>query len=324
MRLVRYILYCVLAYLLFSFTLAIILGEWALRPVRIPLHMRTSAQSAFARFGAGLQDVSINASDGTRLEAWFARPASSNGNAVILVHGVGDNREGMVGFAQLFLSSGYSVLLPDSRGNGLSGGFPTYGILEARDVHDWYNWLENSQHVHCVFGMGESMGAAIVLQSTRRTPFCAVVAESPFADFRQIAYIRVGQIFHSGEWVGFALRPTVELALVYGKLKRGVYLANAAPDKEVRQTRVPILLIHGLQDSNIPARQSELIRAQNPEHIVIWEVPGADHCGASSVEPEQFRERVLSWFNSHELRRTTALHTQSSSSSACTRPVIPI
>jgi hypothetical protein len=104
----------------------------------------------------------------------------------------------MMGFAELFLSSGYAVLVPDSRAQGESGGeFPTYGLKESDDVHRWFKWLV-MQHSRCVFGMGESMGAAIVLQAVKTTPFCAVVAESSFASFRQIAYLRVGQFFHVG------------------------------------------------------------------------------------------------------------------------------
>jgi hypothetical protein len=73
------------------------------------------------------------------------------------------------------------------------------------------------QHPKCIFGMGESMGAAIVLQSVKTTPFCAVVAESSFASFRQIAYVRVGQFFQSGTWLGrIALRPAMELAVNTG------------------------------------------------------------------------------------------------------------
>ena len=42
----------------------------------------------------------------------------------------------MFGFAELFLSKGFAVLLPDSRGQGESGGdFPTYGVKETDDVH---------------------------------------------------------------------------------------------------------------------------------------------------------------------------------------------
>ena len=301
MRLRRVLLRCGMGYLLCNTILAVILTEVAFRPQRLPLRFPALAQATAARFDANLKDVAVTAPDGVRLSGWFARPAKSNGNAVILLHGVADNREGMGGFGALFLSHGYSVLLPDSRAHGLSGGsFPTYGFKEASDVRAWYDWLDDYDRPSCVFGMGESMGAAIVLQALETAPFCAVVAESPFASFRQIAYIRVGQVFHTGSWLGkSALRPAIELALIYARLTRGVDLTSESPEQSVAATHVPVLLIHGLADDNIPPRQSEMLRARNPVSVALWEVPKAGHCGASSTVPAEFNSRVIFWFGLH-------------------------
>jgi uncharacterized protein len=301
-RVIRTVTIC---YALLCTILAVFLGELAFRPQRIALRKRQSAKTIAARFGAALQDVSISARDGVQLRGWFASPANANGDAVILLHGVGDNREGMGGFAELFLSKGYAVLLPDSRGEGESDGrFPTYGIKESDDVRHWIDWLAAQKHPQCVFGMGESMGAGILLQAVRaETRFCAVVAESPFASFRQIAYVRVGQLAGTGAWLGkVALRPAVELAFLYGRITRGVFLTDASPEDAVVGSRVPILLIHGLSDHNIPFQQSEWIRDHNPSDITLWEVPGAGHCGAVSVVPEEFDTRVVGWFSAHDHR----------------------
>jgi alpha/beta superfamily hydrolase len=66
----------------------------------------------------------------------------------------------MMGFAELFLSNGFAVLVPDSRAQGESGrDFPTYGLEERDDVHRWFDWLVMQRHPKCVFGMGESRWA---------------------------------------------------------------------------------------------------------------------------------------------------------------------
>jgi dipeptidyl aminopeptidase/acylaminoacyl peptidase len=305
-RVIRIVVIC---YALFSAILAIFLGELAFRPQRIRIKERQSAEATATRFGATLRDVAVTGSDGSHLQGWFARPAKANGDAVILLHGVGDNRQGMMGFAELFLSNGFAVLVPDSRAEGESGGdFPTYGLKESNDVHRWFEWLVIQQHPDCVFGMGESMGAAILLQSVEKEyRFCAVIAESSFASFRQIAYVRVGQFFHTGPWLGrVALRPAVEIAFLYGRATRGINLADASPERSVVGSRVPILLIHGLADANIPFRQSERIRAHDPVEIVLWEVPLAGHCGAVNAAGQEFNTRVLGWFTSHDREYSAA------------------
>lgn len=96
-------------YALFCAILAIFLGKLAFRPQRVPVKKRQPAEGTAARFGAPLQDVSVIASDGNQLRGWFGRPSSANGDAVILLHGVGDNRQGMMGFAELF--RGFAVLV---------------------------------------------------------------------------------------------------------------------------------------------------------------------------------------------------------------------
>jgi uncharacterized protein len=289
----------VLAYLLSSILLAVFLGEAAFHPQRAAIDSAAAIRRA-DRIGASLQEVAIASTDGTQLRGWFLRPAHPNGDAAILLHGVGDSRQGMLGLAEMCLDRGYSVLLPDCRGHGLSGGVPSYGVREADDVALWGEWLRSHAKPACLFGLGQSMGASILLQATGKLPFRAVVAEAPFSGFRQIGYIRVGQFFGTGAWLGkIVLRPAVELAFLYGRMRYGVWLPDASPETAAASNRVPILLIHGLADTNIPVGESEKISARNPGCILLWRVPHAGHCGARGAAGAEFDRRVLEWFDSH-------------------------
>jgi dipeptidyl aminopeptidase/acylaminoacyl peptidase len=73
----------------------------------------------------------------------------------------------------------------------------------------------------------------------------------------------------------------------------------ASPEKAVVGIKTPILLIHGLEDHNIPPCHSDLIQAKNPSSVVVWKVPGAFHTGAHKAAPQEFEQRVLRWFGEH-------------------------
>lgn len=244
---------------------------------------------------------SLQTGDGITLRAWEIRPRTTNGNVVIVLHGAGDNRTSMLGYAQLLLDHGYSVLLPDSRAHGESGGdLSTYGLLERNDIRQWFDRLRNREHFPCIYGLGESMGAAQLLQSLQVEPgFCAVVAESPFSNFHEIAYDRVGQFFHVDSWLGrTVLRPMVISAFVYARWKYGLNLSEVAPETAVASTSVPVLLIHGEEDRNIPIRHSLRIQSKN-SGVKLWKVHNAGHCGAIGANPEEFNRMVMGWFSQH-------------------------
>jgi uncharacterized protein len=262
---------------------------------------RTNVQAAANAASQEFGDVTLATQDGTVLHAWFIRPPHANGNAVVLLHGVSDNRLGVYGYGKWLLENNYAVLLPDARGHGQSGGLATYGLRESNDIHQWVNWLEETYHPRCVYGLGESMGAAELLQSLPKEPrFCAVVAESPFASFREVAYARFGRQFHTGPWLGSTFfRPTVEVGFLFVRLRYGLNMENASPKKAVEGSVIPVMLIHGLDDHNIPPFHSDEIQSHNPSNIVVWKVPGAAHTGAHKVAPQEFERKVLGWFAAH-------------------------
>ena len=219
---------------------------------------------------------------------------------MILLHGLSDNRASMIGYAELLLDHQFSVLMPDARAHGASDGvLATYGVIERNDIHQWFNWLTASEHPACIYGLGESMGAAQLLQSLAAEPrFCAVIAESSFSNFHEIAYDRVGQFFQTGPWLGRSVfRPAIEVAFAYGRWKYHLDLTQVSPETAVASSQVPVLLIHGIEDSNIPVRHSRRIAARNPR-VVLWEVPNADHCGAIGGAPREFERKLLQQFAS--------------------------
>lgn len=289
-------------YVILAIICGIFLAEITLHLPRRPLRYEARAATIVReQFHTQLQNVSIQANDGVELNAWYVQPNNANGSAVILLHGITDNREGTAGFAPMFLNQGYTVLMPDSRAHGESGGtIATYGIRERYDIQRWTAWLKQRSN-DCVYLFGESMGAAISLQATEVVPeLCAVAVESPFSTFREIAYDRMAGNTPFGTWFWrSAGRPVIEIALAYTRFRYHVDLTQADPEQAMEHSRVPALLIAGTADHNIPMRHSAELMRTSGSHASLWIVQGAGHGGAVSVAGPEFEHRIFDWFQQH-------------------------
>ena len=246
--------------------------------------------------------AAIRASDGAEMKAWFVRPRarSGSGRCVAVLHGVGDSRLGAEGFAGMLLDAGYSVLLPDSRGHGESGGeFVTYGLLERSDAIGWAHWMRG-QGCTEIYGLGESLGASILIQASAVEPvFRAIAAECPFADLSAAGEERMRRMLPlRGPAASGVSWFVVASGIAYARVRYGLDFRQVNPVAAMRRTQTPILLIHGTADERTPFWHSQRLAQASPR-AVLWLVPGAGHVRASAADPAGFRQRVLGWFAAH-------------------------
>jgi dipeptidyl aminopeptidase/acylaminoacyl peptidase len=91
----------------------------------------------------------------------------------------------------------------------------------------------------------------------------------------------------------------VRFGFLYTRLVYGIDLRQASPAAAIRSAHIPILLIHGASDTNIPPSQSMALHALNPQWTELWLVPGAYHVSAVAAQPREYVRRVTAWFESH-------------------------
>jgi uncharacterized protein len=310
----KIILIICLTYLLFSAIAGVVVAEASLKLVRRPLrHRQEIAAFVGGQYHSELREVSIRAADGVTLRGWYVRPNQFNGDAVILLHGITDNREGVAGYGKLFLDHGYAVLLPDARRHGESGGdLATYGLKESDDVHRWVDWLYSGEidPSQCVYGFGESYGAALMLQSLAvESRYCGVAVESSFSTARDMSYERVSGPLHLRPWFGKTLGlPVIASAVWYARFRYGIDLLAPSPLQGVTHSNVPVLLIHGARDQSISPHHAMVLAKADPEHAQLWLVPNAGHTMAWAASHQEFEDRVLGWFSVHRGAPALANH----------------
>jgi uncharacterized protein len=276
------------------------IGGGILHPARLNRMRLDETNQMLKRTGSTKSDFSAQAFDGVPLKGWKVRPPTSDGDWVLLYHGVSDNRTGVLGHAEFLLRRGFGVLMMDSRDQGESGGaMATYGWKERYDTVAITNALYASEKVRHLYALGVSMGGAIALQSAAVEPRIeAVVAEAPFASLREVSYDYAG--LPAGSWLGKTLfRPAPMMAMHSVEKEGGFKPEDVSPEKAVGTRAFRVLLICSRRDSTIPCRHAERIYKAAVGPKELWVVQGAGHAAALGQAPAEYERRTISLFEDY-------------------------
>jgi pimeloyl-ACP methyl ester carboxylesterase len=295
----------ILVILLVTPPLAAAIGGWLAGPSFLhPIRRELSADSVrdatgtFLQIGARREEFDVRERDGILLRGWKVTPRKPTGDWVVLFHGVADNRMGVMEHARVLLLAGYGVVMMDARAHGASeGSMATYGWLERIDSRAIVDALETAEHPRHLFALGESMGAGIALQSAAiDTRIESVVAEAAFASLQEAAYDYAG--LQRYPWLGKTLlAPGAWMVVFRGERIAGFPAVEVSPERAVAARPFPVLLICDQADTTLPCRHTERIYGAAIGYKELWVVPRAFHTAALGYEPEEFKRRVLNFFN---------------------------
>ncbi len=240
------------------------------------------------------QDLSLDSRFGYSLQGTYIPNPVRTENTLIFLHGFTENRLVGLNYVNLYLNSGYNLLLVDSRAHGDSGGDSvTWGVYEKYDLDQWVDWIHNKFPGGSIGVHGISMGAATALlhaelnESNKRVKF--YVADSAYSDLNALLALQMEQRLQlPGNISPQLLLPYVN-AVAF--LKSQFTFDQASPLRAVRNVTTPILYIHGEADKLVPASMSqELYRAtKGPRQINTF--PRAEH--VSSLYNDRYRYRTL-------------------------------
>ena len=195
------------------------------------------------------------------------------------------------GGLQLALSAGANVLLVDQRAHGKSEGKTiTFGVKERFDVISWIDYVRGRYPDAQIYIEGISMGAATVLTAAgfdlAEKNVRGVLADCPYSSpFGIVSLVADRELK-----VKYITYPFIFLgALIFG----GFNIRSASPMQAVKNTTVPILIIHGTTDNYVPFYMSEDIYAQNKDKITLVPVPNAPHGLSYIVDTESYKKEFF-------------------------------
>lgn len=261
---------------------------------------------------AEVRPITYKARDGLEITGYLTLPRGSDPKdlpLVVLPHGGPASRDGP-GFdwwAQALASRGYAVLQPNFRGSDgfgktfLEAGYGQFGRLMQTDLSDGVRDLANRGIIDpkrvCI--VGASYGGYAALAGAVLDPgvYRCAAAIAGISDLRRFMDSRV-QV--GGPRQNAALRYWSRFLGVDGR--RDPDLAAISPITYVDKVDIPILLVHGKDDTVVRYEQSEMMvralrRAGKPVEFVT--LPDEDHWLSRGATRLKMLEAVVAFLEKH-------------------------
>jgi uncharacterized protein len=203
--------------------------------------------------------------DGVVLRGWRFPAKGPRRGTVIFLHGVADNRQGVIGIADRFTPLGFDVVGYDSRAHGESDGdVCTYGYFERRDLARVLDRVASP-----VALIGHSLGAAVALQAAPNEPrVFAIVAAETFADLRSIVRDRARRLL-----LPHVMQRAFEVAEERGAFR----IDHVSPLRAAAHVAQPVLVVHGAADVETRPDHSRRVYAVLPGPKRLLIVPNEGH-----------------------------------------------
>ena len=221
--------------------------------------------------GLPLEEVWFAAKDGTRLFGWFLEPPDPYAPVLVWAHGnAGNISHRLDPLAELY-RRGLGIFLFDYRGYGLSQGDPSEEGLYL-DVAAAYDFLATQKKIPAgrIIAYGTSLGGTVAGELACRREVAGLILETTFPSIEAVAR----SVFR-GLPAHLLIRARFELG------------------RRLKEVHVPVLVLHGDQDTMIPYELGRAVfdAAHEPKEFVT--IRGADHNDLHLVGGEIYYEALL-------------------------------
>lgn len=196
------------------------------------------------------------------------------------------------GGSELSFQLGHNLLLVDQRAHGQSEGRSiAFGIQERQDVLSWaYYAVDRFGKETKIILYGISMGAATVLMaSDLELPpnVKGIIADCPYASPMEI-------ISHVAKQMPFPHWLVKPFVIIGAKVYGGFDIRETDAVRAVKNTKVPILIIHGEDDRFVPCEMSDIV-THNPTLVSRHTFPDAAH-GISYLADRPRYQKIVTEF----------------------------
>jgi pimeloyl-ACP methyl ester carboxylesterase len=262
---------------------------------------------------ADAEDVRLTTEDGVQLAGCYLRARTIRRGVILFGLEFGSNRWSCLPYCEHLLEDGYDVFAFELRGQGDSDCPADYHPLqwvtdyEVRDTRAAVNYLkarpDADERGIGFFGISKGAGAGLEV-AARDSYIRCCVTDGVFATYTTLVpYMRQWyRIYQPTSRQGltpswyYGMHGLIALRWIEQERNcRFVHLEKAI----ARLAPRPLLMIHGGEDTYIKPETTRMLFAIARQPKELWIADGARHNQALQSAGEEYRRRVLEFFNAH-------------------------
>jgi alpha-beta hydrolase superfamily lysophospholipase len=207
------------------------------------------------------ETISIITKDGLNLACWYAKADSNARGTVVMFHGHGSSKSGMIKEATAFHTLGWNVFMTDFRAHGNSeGNTCTIGYDESKDVQAAYSYVNASGEKNIVL-WGISLGASTILSAMDQFNIkpSKLILEMPFGTLQDGVKGRL-RMMH------IPVEPMSTLLTFWGGVEQRNWGFDFRPQDFASKVNCPVLLQWGINDPRVTKDETHAIYKNLASH----------------------------------------------------------
>ncbi len=262
-----------------------------IKPAKLPLKILPE------HFSLAYEPIQLQTDDGIFLKGWFIPSVKGQSEKTIIIcHGWGSNKGEILRDTHFLAEQGYNLFYFDFRASGESKGtVSTIGYLEAKDFNAAYKFLKTYkvEEARSIGLLGLSMGSSVAIYAaSKNKEIKCLVAENAF-----YSYTRV---IANWSWLRMKMPywPLVPITLFFVRMKLKADPDEYSPKYNIGEVEKPVLFVNAEHDDLVPIKDGKkLFEKCASEKKELWIVPGATHARCAEVSGENYRKKIINFFN---------------------------
>lgn len=240
------------------------------------------------------EEIAIPSRNGYDIKGIYIEAQVESDKVAVIVNDSGTNKWGSIEWAYMYLDEGYNVIMYNQRSVGGTGGEEkTFGYYEKYDVASVIDYIHEHYQNKLVGIHGLGMGAATVglyaglEEANKKIDF--YILDSAYDTMEGIIKTGLGKEQHklAIEWITWT-------GDIYLKLKEKFGYKDLLVKEAVKNSSVPMLVIHGDADTRYPIEMGvEIYNNKQKGYKDIWIIEDVGHMEGYIKYPEEYTRRVM-------------------------------